>query len=70
MEASHHPKGGDRLSRVDVVFKVASQPYPLDERATTLMAETLTMKAAHEPGVWALYDSVKRPHDGPPRQKS
>ena len=51
MEASHHPEGGDRLSRVDVVFKVVSHPYPLDERATTLMAETLTVKAAHEPGV-------------------
>jgi hypothetical protein len=38
---------------VNVVFKVASQPYPLDERATTLMA-TPRVKAAHEPGVWAL----------------
>ena len=64
---AHH--GGDRLSRVDVVFKVASQPNPLDWRATTSMAETLK-KAAHEPGVRALYDPVKRPHDGPPRQKS
>jgi hypothetical protein len=36
---------------VDVVFKVASQPNPLDGRATTSMAETLRMKAAHEPGV-------------------
>src|SRR6266540_6309748 len=44
----HH--GGDRLSRVDVVFEVASQPYPLDERAATLMAENLRVKAAHEPG--------------------
>jgi uncharacterized protein (DUF885 family) len=55
---------------VDVVFKVASQSYPLYERATTLMAETLRVKAAHESGVWALSDSVKRPHDRPPRQKS
>jgi hypothetical protein len=69
-EAPHHHQGGDRLSQVDVVFEVASQPYPLGERAATLMAETLRVKAAHEPGVWALYDSVKRPHDGPPRQKS
>jgi hypothetical protein len=42
--------GGDRLSRVDVVFEVASQPYPLDEQAATLMAENLRVKAAHEPG--------------------
>jgi hypothetical protein len=48
---SQHPyQGGDRLSRVDVVFEVASQPYPLDERAATLMAETLRVKAADEPG--------------------
>jgi len=40
----------DRLSRVDVVFEVASQPYPLEERAATLMAENLRVKAAHEPG--------------------
>jgi hypothetical protein len=26
---------------VEVVFEVASQPYPLDERAATLMAENL-----------------------------
>jgi hypothetical protein len=32
------------------VFKVASQPNPLDGRATTSMSETLK-KAAHEPGV-------------------
>jgi hypothetical protein len=44
----HH--GGDRLSRVDVVFEVSSQPYPLDERTATLMAEHLRVKAAHEPG--------------------
>jgi hypothetical protein len=35
---------------VDVVFEVAGQPYPLDERAATLMAENLRVKAAHEPG--------------------
>jgi hypothetical protein len=35
---------------VDVVFEVAGQPYPLDERAATLMAETLRVKAAQEPG--------------------
>jgi hypothetical protein len=44
------PRGGDRLSRVEVAFDVASQRYPLDERAATLMAETLRVKAAHEPG--------------------
>ena len=49
--SSWHPhQGGDRLSRVEVVFKVAGQPYPLDERAATLMAENLRVKAAHEPG--------------------
>ena len=35
---------------MDVVFEVASQPYPLDERAATLMAENLRLKAAHDPG--------------------
>jgi len=35
---------------VDVVFEVASQRYPLDERAATLRAENLRVKAAHEPG--------------------
>ena len=35
---------------MNVVFEVASQPYPLDERAATLMAEKLRVKAAHEPG--------------------
>jgi hypothetical protein len=35
---------------VDVVFEVASQQYPLDEQAATLMAESLRVKAAHEPG--------------------
>ena len=35
---------------MEVVFKVAGQPYPLDERAATLMAENLRVKAAHEPG--------------------
>src|SRR5438874_10462574 len=44
----HH--GGDRLSGVDVVFEIASEPYPLDERAATLMAEKLRVKAAREPG--------------------
>ena len=48
---SEHPHdGGARLSRVDVVFEVASQRYPLDERAATLMAENLRVKAAHQPG--------------------
>ncbi len=44
------PDGGARLSRVEVVFEVASERYPLDERAATLMAENLRVKAAHEPG--------------------
>ena len=44
------PDGGDRLRGVDVVFQVASQLYPLDEQAATLMAEKLRVKAAHEPG--------------------
>jgi hypothetical protein len=35
---------------VDVVFEVAGQRYPLGERAATLMAENLRVKAAHEPG--------------------
>ena len=35
---------------MDVVFEVASERYPLDERAATLMAENLRVKAAHEPG--------------------
>ena len=47
---STHFQGGDRLSRVDVVFEVASERYPLDEQAATLMAENLRVKAAHEPG--------------------
>ena len=48
---SQHPNhAGDRLSRVDVVFEVASERYPLDERAATRMAENLRVKAAHEPG--------------------
>ena len=46
--APHH--AGDRLSRVDVVFEVANERYPLDERAATRMAENLRVKAAHEPG--------------------
>jgi hypothetical protein len=32
------------------VFEVASQRFPLDERAATLMAEKLRVKAAHAPG--------------------
>jgi len=48
--SQHSRHGGDRLSRVDVVFEVASQRYPLDEQAATLMAENLRVKAAHEPG--------------------
>ena len=35
---------------MEVVFKVAGQPYSLDERAATLMAENLRVKAAHDPG--------------------
>jgi hypothetical protein len=35
---------------VQVVFEVAGQRYPLDERAATHMAEDLRVKAAHEPG--------------------
>ena len=32
------------------MFQVASQPYPLEERAATRMAENLRVKAAHQPG--------------------
>jgi hypothetical protein len=35
---------------VEVLFEVASEPYPLDERVATLMAENLRVKAAQEPG--------------------
>ena len=35
---------------MEVVFEVASERYPLDERAATVMAENLRVKAAHEPG--------------------
>ena len=35
---------------MEVVFKVASQRYPLEEQAATLMAQNLRVKAAHEPG--------------------
>ena len=49
-EITAHHQGGDRLSRVDVVFEVASQRCRLDEQAATLMAENLRVKAAHEPG--------------------
>ena len=49
----HHStptRGGARLTRVEVVFEVAGQPYPLEERAATRMAESLRVKAAHQPG--------------------
>jgi hypothetical protein len=49
----HHSiptKGGARLSPVEVVFEVASERYPLDERVATLVAENLRVKAAQEPG--------------------
>jgi hypothetical protein len=32
------------------MFELASQRYPLDERAATRMAENLRVKAAHQPG--------------------
>ena len=32
------------------MFEVAGQRYPLDQRAATLMAETLRVTAAHDPG--------------------
>jgi hypothetical protein len=35
---------------VEVVFEVAGQRCPLDQRAATLMAETLRVTAAHDPG--------------------
>ena len=35
---------------MDVVFEIASQRYALEEQAATLMAESLRVKAAHEPG--------------------
>jgi hypothetical protein len=50
---------------VDVVFEVASQPYVLGERAATLMAENLRVKAAHEPdaegavGARAVADAIE-----------
>jgi hypothetical protein len=34
---------------MEVVFEVAGQRYPLDERAATRMAENLRVKAAHQP---------------------
>ena len=43
-------QGGDKISGVEVVFEVASQRYPLDERAATRMAEHLRVKAVHQPG--------------------
>jgi hypothetical protein len=64
---SQHPNhAGDRLTRVDVVFEVASERYPLDERAATRMAENLRVKAAHEPGAEgtigarAVADAIER----------
>jgi hypothetical protein len=64
---SQHPNhAGDRLSRVDVVFEVASERYPLDERVATRMAENLRVKAAHEPGAEgargarAVADAIER----------
>jgi hypothetical protein len=50
---------------VDVVFEVANQRYPLEERAATLMAESLRVKAAHEPdaegtaGARAVADAIE-----------
>jgi hypothetical protein len=50
---------------VDVVFEVASESYPLDEQAATLMAENLRVKAAHEPaaegtvGARAVADAIE-----------
>ena len=35
---------------MEVLFEVASHRYPLEERAATLVAESLRVKAAHEPG--------------------
>jgi len=35
---------------VEVVFEVAGQRYPLEERAATRMAEHLRVKAVHQPG--------------------
>ena len=35
---------------MEVVFEVASRRYPIDERAATLMAEKLRVKAVREPG--------------------
>ena len=48
---------------MDVVFEVASERYPLDERAATLMAESLRVKAAHEPGAEGTRDVLEQ---GPP----
>ncbi len=50
---------------MDVVFEVASQRYPLNERAATLVAEDLRVKAAHEPdaegavGARAVADAIE-----------
>jgi hypothetical protein len=35
---------------MEVVFKIASERYSLDEGAATLVAENLRVKAAHKPG--------------------
>ena len=35
---------------MEVVFEVAGQRYPLEERAATRMAEHLRVKAVHQPG--------------------
>ena len=45
---------------MDVVFEVASQQYPLDEQAATLMAENLRVKAAHEPGAEGTVGALLR----------
>ena len=49
---------------MEVVFEVASEPYPLDERVATLMAENLRVKAAQEPdaeglGARAVADAIE-----------
>ena len=35
---------------MEVVFEISGRRYPLDERAATRMAESLRVKAAHQPG--------------------
>ena len=69
--ASHDHEGGDRLNPVNVVFKVRQPAIPARRASEDVDgAETLRMKAEHEPGGDRSIDPVKRPHDGPPRQKS